>query len=120
MAGSIPLAVFDAARGPGPYGIATTPDGQLFAISARSIVRPALPRFLEPPVPRQGARRGWSDSRCAVDHQLELALERPPRATVDRMTPDTSATRFLSFAMHSAGVLDERYNEHLAGVGYRI
>jgi streptogramin lyase len=109
MAGSIPLAVFDAARGPGPYGIATTPDGQLFAISARSIVRPALPRFLEPPVPRQGARRGWSDSRCAVDHQLELALERPPRAT-----------RFLSFAMHSAGVLDERYNEHLAGVGYRI
>jgi len=35
------ISVFDAPRGPGPYGIATTPDGQVpAAISVRSIPRP--------------------------------------------------------------------------------
>ena len=63
------MAVFDAPRGIGPYGIAGTPDGQVFFASlAGSYLGQIDPEtgtvtVLEPPVPRQGARRVWSDSR---------------------------------------------------------
>jgi virginiamycin B lyase len=62
------LSVYDAPRGIGPYGIATTPDGQVFFASlAGSYLGRIDPEtgsvtVLEPPVPRQGARRVWSDS----------------------------------------------------------
>jgi virginiamycin B lyase len=62
------MAVFDVPRGTGPYGIATTPDGQVFFASlAGSYLGQIDPEtstvmVLEPPVPRQGARRVWSDS----------------------------------------------------------
>ena len=63
------IAVFDAPRGTGPYGIATTPDGQVFFASLAGSYLGQINRetgavtVLEPPVPRQGARRVWSDSR---------------------------------------------------------
>jgi virginiamycin B lyase len=63
------MSVFDAPRGTGPYGIASTPDGQVFFASlAGSYLGQIDPEtgavtVLEPPVPRQGARRVWSDSR---------------------------------------------------------
>jgi virginiamycin B lyase len=63
------MAVFEAPRGPGPYGIATTPDGQVFFASlagsylGRIDIETGTVTVLEPPVPRQGARRVWSDSR---------------------------------------------------------
>ncbi|HEY1431102.1 MAG TPA: hypothetical protein VGF39_05680 [Stellaceae bacterium] len=63
------MAVFDAPRGTGPYGIATTPDGQLFFASLAGNYLGQIDlesggvTVLEPPVPRQGARRVWSDSR---------------------------------------------------------
>jgi virginiamycin B lyase len=66
------MAVFDAPRGAGPYGIATTPDGQVFFASlAGNYLGQIDPEadtvtVLEPPVPRQGARRVWSDSRGAL------------------------------------------------------
>src|SRR5260370_26790274 len=66
------MAVFDAPRGPGPYGIAATPDGQVFFASlAGNYLGQIDPEadtvtVLEPPVPRQRARRGWSDSRGAL------------------------------------------------------
>ena len=62
------MSVFDAPRGTGPYGIATTPDGEVFFASlAGSYLGQIDPEtgtvtVLEPPVPRQGARRVWSDS----------------------------------------------------------
>src|SRR5215471_12662627 len=62
------ISVFDAPRGLGPYGIATTSDGQVFFASlAGSYLGRIDPEtgavtVLEPPVPRQGARRVWSDS----------------------------------------------------------
>src|SRR5437016_4533282 len=65
------LAVFDAPRGTGPYGIATTPDGQVFFASlagnylGQIDLETGATTVLEPPVPRQGARRVWSDSRGA-------------------------------------------------------
>jgi len=63
------MTVFDAPRGTGPYGIATTPDGEVcFASLAGNYVgrinlKTGSATVLEPPVPRQGARRIWSDSR---------------------------------------------------------
>src|SRR5689334_8123799 len=66
------MAVFDAPRGIGPYGIARTPDGQVFfAFLAGSYLghidtETGTVMVLEPPVPRQGARRVWSDSRGAL------------------------------------------------------
>ena len=63
------MAVFDAPHGTGPYGIATTPDGQVFFASlagnyvGQIDLDTAYVTVLEPPVPDQGARRIWSDSR---------------------------------------------------------
>ena len=63
------LRVFDAPRGAGPYGIATTPDGDVYYASlagshiARIDLASAKAAVLEPPTPGQGARRVWSDSK---------------------------------------------------------
>jgi hypothetical protein len=62
------IAIFDAPRGTGPYGITTTPDGQIFFASlagnylGQIDLETGAVTVLEPPVPRQGARRVWSDS----------------------------------------------------------
>ena len=66
------MTVFDAPRGAGPYGIATTPDGQVFFASlagnylGRIDVATGTTTILEPPMSRQGARRVWSDSRSTL------------------------------------------------------
>jgi len=63
------VEVFDAPRGPGPYGITTTSDGTVYYASlagshvARIDVATGRATVIEPPTPRQGARRVWSDSR---------------------------------------------------------
>jgi virginiamycin B lyase len=63
------IRVFDAPRGPGPYGITTTPGGQVWYASlagshvARIDLRTGRARVVEPPTAGQGARRIWSDSR---------------------------------------------------------
>jgi virginiamycin B lyase len=63
------LRVWDAPRGAGPYGIAATPDGTVyFASLAGSYVgridaASGAAEVIEPPTPRQGARRVWADSR---------------------------------------------------------
>lgn len=62
------MAVFDAPRGRGPYGIATTPGGTVYyaSLAGSHIARidPATDAalVLDPPTPGQGARRVWSDS----------------------------------------------------------
>src|SRR5262244_1466585 len=54
---------------PAPYGITTTPEGRVFFASlagnylGRIDIETGTTTVLEPPVPRQGARRVWSDSR---------------------------------------------------------
>ena len=63
------LRVFRAPGGPGPYGIATTPGGQVWYASlagshiARIDVVSGTATVLRPPTSGQGARRIWSDSR---------------------------------------------------------
>jgi len=62
------VEVFDAPRGPGPYGIATTPRGEVYYASlagnhiARIDTTSGAATVLEPPTPGQGARRVWPDS----------------------------------------------------------
>lgn len=66
------MQVFWAPRGRGPYGIAVTPDGSIYYASlAGNYVGRIDPEtgeasVLEPPTPRQGARRVWSDSQGRI------------------------------------------------------
>jgi len=63
------MRVFDAPRGPGPYGIATTPEGDVWYASlagshvAQIDTGSGRARLVEPPTEGQGARRVWADSR---------------------------------------------------------
>ena len=64
---------FAAPRGPGPYGITTTPDGsRVFYASlagnhiAEIDLETGQARPIDPPTARQGARRVWSDSQGVV------------------------------------------------------
>jgi virginiamycin B lyase len=60
--------VFDAPGGRGPYGIATTPDGEVWYASLAGSHIAKIDRvtgaatIVPPPTPDQGARRVWSDS----------------------------------------------------------
>ena len=62
------MQVWDAPRGRGPYGIATTPEGDVYYASlagshiARVNVETGVATVIEPPTKNQGARRVWSDS----------------------------------------------------------
>lgn len=62
------MRVFDAPRGPGPYGICVTPNGSLYFASlagsylGRIDSTSGATQVIEPPTPQQGARRVWSDS----------------------------------------------------------
>jgi virginiamycin B lyase len=65
------MSVFDAPRGRGPYGIATTPGGVVYYASLAGSYVGELTAdgdvtVLEPPTPNQGARRVWSDSAGSV------------------------------------------------------
>jgi virginiamycin B lyase len=61
--------VFDAPRGRGPYGIAATPDGDVYFASlagsylARVDAATGEATVIEPPTAEQGTRRVWADSQ---------------------------------------------------------
>ena len=62
------VEVWKSPRGAGPYGIATTPSGEVYyaALASSHIARIDLASGeatpIDPPTPNQGARRVWSDS----------------------------------------------------------
>jgi virginiamycin B lyase len=62
------VELFDAPRSRGPYGIATTPAGEVYYASLAGSylghidLGTGQAQVLEPPTPDQGARRVWSDS----------------------------------------------------------
>jgi len=70
--GSGRMRVFRAPRGQGPYGITTTPSGDVYYASlagsylGRIDVRTGRATVLRPPTAGQGARRAWSDSRGRI------------------------------------------------------
>jgi len=63
------MRVWRAPRGAGPYGMTTTPAGDVYYASlagnhiARIDVETGAATVIEPPTPNQGARRVWSDSQ---------------------------------------------------------
>jgi virginiamycin B lyase len=66
------VQTYSAPRGPGPYGITTTPDGKVFYASlagshiAQINLETAEATPIDSPTPAQGARRVWSDSHGIV------------------------------------------------------
>jgi virginiamycin B lyase len=66
------VEVFEAPGGAGPYGIATTPGGDVYYASlagshiARVARESGSATVLEPPTEGQGARRVWSDSQGRI------------------------------------------------------
>ncbi|MEO8022923.1 lyase [Polaromonas sp.] len=66
------VSVKQAPRGRGPYGICTTPAGEVWWCSlAGSFIaqidrRTGESTVVEPPTPKQGARRVWSDSKGRI------------------------------------------------------
>ncbi len=66
------VRVWRAPRGRGPYGIAATPAGEIYYASlagnhiARIDTTSGEATVIEPPTPRQGARRVWSDSKGRI------------------------------------------------------
>ncbi len=66
------IKVWKAPRGRGPYGITTTPGGDVYYASlagnyiARIDTDTGAASVIEPPTPQQGARRVWSDSRGRI------------------------------------------------------
>jgi virginiamycin B lyase len=66
------VSVKDAPKGFGPYGICTTPNGDVWWCSlagsfiARIDRKTGESTVVEPPTPRQGARRVWSDSHGTI------------------------------------------------------
>jgi virginiamycin B lyase len=66
------MKLFEAPRGVGPYGITSTPKGEVYFASlagsyiARVDAASGAAKVIEPPTRRQGARRVWSDSRGDV------------------------------------------------------
>lgn len=83
------VVVFEAPRGRGPYGIATAPDGSVYYASlagshiARIDLASGAAAVIEPPTPRQGARRVWSDSKGRIWvsewNAGQVAMYDPPR-----------------------------------------
>ena len=63
------MKVWDAPRGRGPYGITATPSGDIWYVSlagsylAQVDLETGAATVYEPPTPKQGARRVWSDSK---------------------------------------------------------
>jgi virginiamycin B lyase len=66
------IQVWKAPRGSGPYGIATTPGGDVYYASlagshiARINLDTGEATVIEPPTANQGARRVWSDSKGRI------------------------------------------------------
>lgn len=64
--------VWDAPRGSGPYGICSTPNGDVWWCSLAGSFIATIDRLtgqstvVEPPTKNQGARRVWSDSRGRI------------------------------------------------------
>ena len=63
------VKVWKAPRGAGPYGITTTPAGEVYYVSlagnylGRIDTETGAATVIDPPTPNQGARRVWSDSK---------------------------------------------------------
>ena len=87
------IKVFKDVDGRGPYGIASTPSGDVYYVSlagshlARIDRVTGEARLIEPPTPNQGARRVWSDSKG------NLWISEWNSGQLSRYTPESGAWR---------------------------
>jgi hypothetical protein len=116
------MAVFDAPRGTGPYGIATTPDGQVFFASlagnylGQIDLETGTVAILEPPVPRQGARgsgatvaaRSGSPAGTAAIFSATTANRRPGHVGTCRATGRSPTPSMSTRAMRCGSATGER------------
>ncbi|HEV2748790.1 MAG TPA: lyase [Allosphingosinicella sp.] len=85
------IKVWKDPDGRGPYGIASTPSGEVYYVSlagshlARIDRKNGAARVIEPPTPGQGARRVWSDSKG------NLWISEWNSGQLSRYTPATDA-----------------------------
>jgi virginiamycin B lyase len=85
------MRVFDAPKGRGPYGITSTPDGDVYYASlagsyvGRIDTETGEATVIEPPTSGQGARRVWADSRG------DVWVSEWNSGQVSRYTPSTGA-----------------------------
>jgi virginiamycin B lyase len=84
------MSVFDAPEGRGPYGITSTPAGDVFYASLAGsfiglVEDDDSTTVLEPPTQEQGARRVWSDS------QGRIWVSEWNSGNLSRYTPDTGS-----------------------------
>ena len=89
--GSGLVEAFPAPKGTGPYGIATTPDGEVWFVSLAGSYLGRIDRgtgdltVIDPPTARQGARRVWSDP------EGRLLISEYAAGQVGRYDPATQA-----------------------------
>ena len=105
------MKVWKAPRGRGPYGIATTPAGEVYYASlagnhiARIDVETGEATIIEPPTPEQGARRVWSDSRGRIWVSYwntgQVGMYDPATQSVARMEAAGQAARVLGVGRRS-------------------
>jgi len=87
------VELWQSPRGAGPYGITSTPDGSVYFASLAGSYVGRIDResggvaVLDPPTPRQGARRVWSDS------QGQLWVSEWDGRNLARYSPATSEWR---------------------------
>ena len=85
------LKVYKDPDGRGPYGIASTPSGDVYYVSlagshlARIDRKTGEATIIEPPTPAQGARRVWSDSKG------DLWISEWNSGQLSRYSPSTGA-----------------------------
>ena len=114
------MQVWDAPRGRGPYGIATTPDGDVYYASlagshiARVDLETGAATVIEPPTKDQGARRVWSDSKGAI------WVSEWNAGQVSRYDPKTNAWQRLATAWREAPRLLGLRRPRRQGVAHRL
>jgi virginiamycin B lyase len=109
------VAVFDAPKGRGPYGIGATPDGDVWYASLAGSYIARIDRatdkaiVVEPPTSGQGARRVWSDSRgrlwVAEWNAGKVAMHDPADGTWQEWAlPGTGAQAYAVYVDDRDGV----------------
>ncbi len=102
------MEVWKSPRGRGPYGIASTPDGEVWYVSLAGNYLGQIDRsdgdvkVIEPPTQNQGARRVWSDSKgnLWISEWNSGQLSRYTPATGEWKTwplPDTGARAYAVY-----------------------
>lgn len=115
------IEVFAAPHGRGPYGICAAPDGSIYYASlagshiARIDPDTAVATVIEPPTPRQGARRVWR--RLFQSHLGQRVADRTGQCL---RSANCRVAHMEAAGVQAAGVRGlRRWQRHRLAVGFR-